>query len=57
MLTFDGRPDSKWYKKYILADDIWKEPVEVPEEILKAWREALCMYKKLQQQPEYIGEI
>lgn len=57
MLISDYGPDSKWYKEYVVADDIWKEPVEVPEEIVKTWREAYYMWQRTQQQSELIGEI
>lgn len=46
-------PDNKWYEEYI-----WKEPVDVSEEVLKTFREAYFMYQKIQQQQvEVIGEI
>lgn len=57
MLTFDGELDSKWYRKYIVLDDIWKEPVKVPEEIVKTLREAYYMWQRVQQQSEFVGEI
>lgn len=60
MTKFDYEPDNKWYKKYVVADDIWKEPVNATEEIVKVWREALFIHEKLQQQLQqliYIGEL
>lgn len=57
MPIFDYGPDSKGYKEYVSADDIWKEPVEVPEDVVKIWREAYYLHQKICQQPEYIGEI
>lgn len=50
-------PDNKWYKEYVFADDIWKVPVDVPVESVKAWREAYYMWQRTQQQSEFVGEI
>lgn len=52
-----SEPNSNWYKEYMFADDIWKVPVGVPDEVVKAWREAYYLHQKICQQPEYIGEI